>query len=767
MNRQDQRCAFCALPPSKTAGETSAAGQNTRYNSITIDGATTNDTFGLEANNLQAFKQPISIDAIQSVQVNLSNYDVTQKGYTGANINAVTKSGTNKLAGSLYYVWRDDNLVGDRYNRTNDSYFPAPSFEEDTKGFTLSCLTIQDQLFFFASHEEFKSSRTSPDFGPLGSSRTNAGITQSAIDQAISIARITWNMDAGSSTVPDGLAVGVKDTLLKLDWNISDQHRANLRCTKTEQDEPNMVGFSGTGLSLSSWRYNQAKSIESVVGQWFADWTPDLSTELKLSKRNHDSQPTPVNSARLPAIGLRFSGAVEGSPAGVNANNRFLNMGTELSRHFNVLSTETTDLYAGGTWNVGAHELKFGLDYAANDVYNAFLQNVNGNYTFGCELGTYSFGRVGTGAGAVAADCNALTAAQRDLAVLENFRAGKPSAYIVQAPRTGRTLDDATATGTDGRPLFYTPQTYAQACWSGSTFSTTGACAGSRVRALSNPQLRQRAAGQGNQAGRGRRYHPGHQQAQPGRPGLGPGMHQDHREGSQPADLVDLQLQLERQEQLRLQRRGPAELQLPDQGPHQRQPVVVEGLRRQLPQLSGRVLRGPPRQALQLDLHQRPERRRHRRQRPDVHPVGSGVGRGYLQGLGHGDLGPGGSALLGCRQRQPGPVRSQGRRGRSQPQLRPLGEQLRRAPEPGAAGLRQGPQGVLHAGHPEFRQPAQQEVGRINEIGFPSNRCFVNFNGLDANGKYIYSMGSTEDLVTRQASGESQWALQATLRYAF
>jgi hypothetical protein len=71
-------------------------------------------------------KQPISIDAIQSVQVNLSNYDVTQKGYTGANINAVTKSGTNEFKGSVYYVYRDDSLAGDRYNRTNGTYFAPP-----------------------------------------------------------------------------------------------------------------------------------------------------------------------------------------------------------------------------------------------------------------------------------------------------------------------------------------------------------------------------------------------------------------------------------------------------------------------------------------------------------------------------------------------------------------------------------------------------------------------------------------------------------------
>ena len=131
----------------KERGEISAAGQNSRYNSLTIDGVTINDTFGLEGNNLPTVKQPISIDAVQSVQVNLSNYDVTQKGYTGANINAVTKSGTNDFKGSVYYVFRNDSLVGQRYNRTTDSYADAPKFNEDTKGFTLGGPIIPDKLF--------------------------------------------------------------------------------------------------------------------------------------------------------------------------------------------------------------------------------------------------------------------------------------------------------------------------------------------------------------------------------------------------------------------------------------------------------------------------------------------------------------------------------------------------------------------------------------------------------------------------------------------
>ncbi|MBL8512773.1 MAG: carboxypeptidase regulatory-like domain-containing protein, partial [Betaproteobacteria bacterium] len=92
----------------KERGEISVGGQNSRFNKITIDGVNISDTFGLEANTLPTVKQPISIDAIQSVQVNVSNYDVSQTGYTGGNINAVTKSGTNKIKGTVSYVFRDD-----------------------------------------------------------------------------------------------------------------------------------------------------------------------------------------------------------------------------------------------------------------------------------------------------------------------------------------------------------------------------------------------------------------------------------------------------------------------------------------------------------------------------------------------------------------------------------------------------------------------------------------------------------------------------------
>ena len=428
----------------KERGEISVAGQNSRYNSMTIDGVAVNDTFGLESNGSPTARQPISIEAIQSVQVNVANYDVTQKGYTGANINAVTKSGTNSWKGGAYYVYRDDRLVGDRYDITDDTYFKAPPFKETTAGLWASGPLVQDKLFFFALTEEHSSSRTVPDFGPLGSSSgTTVGITQSAIQGAQDIAKNTYGIDIGGISVPAGSALKVREQMLKLDWNINDDHRAMLRYSKTSQSEPNFPNVSATGVSLDSIFYDQGKSIETIVGQVFSDWSPTFTTELKFSTRDYDA--VPRNNSRMPVVGLRFNGPLPaGTAAGVPSGNRFLNFGTERSRQRNILGTETMDLYAGANWTLGDHDIKFGLDQNTNKIYNAFLQDVNGNYTFQCEneSATYQYSFTPEGQNL---NCGTGTNAQIEAAVLENFRIGRASAYSVQVPVAGGSLNDAIA----------------------------------------------------------------------------------------------------------------------------------------------------------------------------------------------------------------------------------------------------------------------------------------------------------------------------------
>ncbi len=392
----------------KDRGEISAAGQNSRYNSITIDGVRVNDTFGIEANGLPTIKQPISIDAIQAVQVNISNYDVTQQGYTGANINAVTKSGTNDFKGSVYYVFRNDDMSGDRFFRRPDRYQAPPNFSDSTTGFTLGGPLVKDKLFFFVNYEELKSDRNAPIFGPIGSGLTEVGITQAQVDAARAAASAR-GFDAGTFSSAGDLTV--KDILLKLDWNINDNHRASLRYSKTEEAQPIFPGFSPNTFSLSSRNFTTEKTLESIVGQVFSDWTDSFSTEFKLSQRKYLS--VPITQSNLPEIQLTFTAP---APAGTATGNRTLRFGTEETRHFNRLETDTTNLYVAGNLQLGAHEIKAGTDVEDNEIFNAFVRRSKGQYTF-------------EGADPVAL-----------------FIAGNPTAYRVQVPRAGFTLNDAAAT---------------------------------------------------------------------------------------------------------------------------------------------------------------------------------------------------------------------------------------------------------------------------------------------------------------------------------
>lgn len=354
----------------KERGEISAVGQNTRFNSITIDGVAINDTFGLEANNLPTEKQPITIDAIEQVEVNLANYDVTQTRYTGANINAVTKSGGNDFHGSLLYVYRDDSMVGDDENGNAFLGFK----DEQTYGGTFSGPLIPDKLFFFAAYEKFERKSPGADVrlgngdGVVDANEVDA-VTPAIIQQISDIASAQYGLDVGTFNLPGNAKNTTEDKLIKIDWNINDNHRASFRYTATDQSEfiiPNLSA-SGRNISLNTQWYTQEKQYETFVAQLYSDWTDNFSTEAKFSYRNYDS--VPQVATRAPEVLVRVN----------NANVRF---GTEFSRQANALKTDTYNGYFQGDWYLGDHTIRFGADYERNEIFNVFLQGAFGQWNF-------------------------------------------------------------------------------------------------------------------------------------------------------------------------------------------------------------------------------------------------------------------------------------------------------------------------------------------------------------------------------------------------
>ena len=346
---------------SKADGAISAGGQNTRFNAIRIDGVATNDPFGLEGNNFPTERQPVSMDAIEEINIGLANYDVTTTGGTGAVVNAVTKSGTNEFHGSVYGVYRNDNMVGDDEDGNDFAGFK----DEKTYGATFGGPLIKDTLFFFVNYEKFK--RVAPGADIINSPYGDGGITDADITAAQNIAQSTWGFDAGSLAGASQLGTEIEEYAGKLDWNINENHRASFRYSKMAQDVAKIPNFNSSRVSLSSHWYNQNKTFESYVGELFSDWSETFSTELKASYRKYDAIAQPTSF--LPQIQIDF-----GSDA--------LFLGTEQNRHVNVINTKEKSLFAAGNLFLGDHTVKFGIDWSSNDIFNYYGRNQNGTYRF-------------------------------------------------------------------------------------------------------------------------------------------------------------------------------------------------------------------------------------------------------------------------------------------------------------------------------------------------------------------------------------------------
>lgn len=420
----------------KASDMISALGQNFRYNTITIDGVGVSDPFGLSSNGLPTLKQPIPFDAIDSVQVNVSNFDVTQFGYSGANINAVTKSGTNKLTGSLSFSQQDERMTGDRVVSVDANTRAKQSdFKVTNTGFTLGGPIIQDKLFFFLNAEKFKDSRAgAPQYGPVGGSLLPIGITQSDIEKVQSIAKSTYGFEAGNLIPSQGELTS--DSLMgKIDWNINQDHRLTLTYSDTDSSEPLYYGMSSSSLSLSSYWTAESKKFKTNTVQVYSDWSDNFSTEFKLGNRTYDK--VFANNSAAPSVQILFQGSAPAGSGLTSSATRSLFLGTERSRHYNILKTDTQELFLAGTYKLGAHELKFGGTHETNDVFNAFLQNVNGLYIFSCD-NRYTYTSF-TGV------VNCANGEQAALAAIENFQKGRPSSFSVRVPQAGLTLEQGAA----------------------------------------------------------------------------------------------------------------------------------------------------------------------------------------------------------------------------------------------------------------------------------------------------------------------------------
>jgi len=369
-----------------------ALGQNNRYNSIQIDGSRINDLFGLNGTGLASFFNPLSLDTIEQLAVQVSPYDVRQAGFTGASINAVTKSGTNQFRGSVYTYFRGDELLGvklqgynPRENTLNGSKF-TPRLERQTLGATLGGPILKDRLFFFASYEDFESTSAGRD--PLFTASQETQILQrlGQISQAAG-RTIDWGNAVTGQTA--NIAQD-KKLSAKVDWNINADHRLSVRYTTTEGEVPQFGNFASSSLTLNGVSagittssdghfYAQTRQEKTIAGQLNSSWTRSLSTEIKYSSTTQD-QLTPVNT-KAPMIliaGVAGVNQINGQPV---TNGGYI-VGTEQFRHGNEIAVDSQQLSAIATYSWKNFVFSAGFEREQSDFYNLFRQGSYGRVAY-------------------------------------------------------------------------------------------------------------------------------------------------------------------------------------------------------------------------------------------------------------------------------------------------------------------------------------------------------------------------------------------------
>ncbi|MDR0901481.1 MAG: carboxypeptidase regulatory-like domain-containing protein [Opitutaceae bacterium] len=340
--------------------ELSAAGQNSFFNALQIDGVRLDDAFGITYNNLPSEGNPFSMETVEAVTIDVSPYEARRGGFTGASINAVTKSGGNRFHGTAYYLWRNE-----KYRAAHPLYGTRDPFQSRTYGLTLGGPVIPNRLFFFVSYEH--SQRTEPAPAP-------GFVPSAAALESIKNAAATYGYDPGDLTNPGRQRMEDNKYLAKLDWNITNRHRLSARYSQTRGHHPVFADYSSSKVvSLSGHWYETEQNLDAWSAQLFSQWTNSLSTDLKIARQHYTSDRNPAT--RFPQVRINNLEGIDGGTGSVY-------IGADATSQINSLVTNVSQAAGSATWMLGTHRLSAGFDLQRNDFVNNYLDYAWGSYTF-------------------------------------------------------------------------------------------------------------------------------------------------------------------------------------------------------------------------------------------------------------------------------------------------------------------------------------------------------------------------------------------------
>ena len=360
-------------------------GRDGRTANFTVDGASFNNDFGLSS-NLPGGGNPISIDAIEEVQVVISPYDVRQTNFIGGGVNAITKSGTNTFKGSAYVYHKNENMQGDAVNREQI----GGAREKDqttTYGATLGGPVIKDKLFFFVSGEMIKTPtvvnrwRGSED-GKADADAYISRTTLADLDAVQKYAAQTWGYNTGSYTSFPADENNYK-VLARLDWNITDKHHLALRYNYTKNrywSSPNASSMDG-GTRMADARMSKASmsfansmyAMDNLVHSFSVDLNSRLSDNLSnqfLATYSKKDDVRASDSSEFPFIDI------------TKDDDNYMALGYELFTWNNAVHNTTWNVKDDVTYYLGKHKIMAGLSFEHQMADNQYMRNGTGYYRY-------------------------------------------------------------------------------------------------------------------------------------------------------------------------------------------------------------------------------------------------------------------------------------------------------------------------------------------------------------------------------------------------
>ena len=369
---------FTRLTPQ--ANGRSFSGQDTRFNNITIDGSYYNNSFGLsDQPGGRTGQSPISLDAIEEIQVNLAPYDVRQAGFVGAGINAVTRSGTNDFSGSLFYTFRSNNLLGDD---ARGSEVVSSEFDSKQYGFRVGGPIIKNKLFFFVNGEFERLTEPATPFVAARPGLSGPNVTRveaSDLDALSDFLATNFDYPTGPYEGYDFETRSDK-LLAKIDFNINPNHRLSVRYSYFDSERDVLVSNSrslGRGrrrgtvnsLNFANSNYIQTEQIHSVIGELNSTFGSKMSNNLIIGYTYQNEDRGQLGSS-FPLIEI------------LDENINYTTFGFEPFTPSNQLNYKTFQIQNNFTYYANKHTITAGFNLEYLSFENVFFPGSQGVWVF-------------------------------------------------------------------------------------------------------------------------------------------------------------------------------------------------------------------------------------------------------------------------------------------------------------------------------------------------------------------------------------------------